>query len=244
MDFRHEDKTRDKTLKYLVFDSKFTVLGNLGKLDARGIKFITIRRKSKSLSEKIGKIPDGDWKTARIELANHKSRIIRYAEGETTDKGYGKEKLRQIFLKGNRIKHSTVITNEFDLSGERIVRKYARRWLVENEIQEHVDFFHLNRDSSGIVVKVDFDLTMTILAHNLYRLLAKEIPRYHHMTAETLFKRFTEAHGEVDVTGDRVTVKLNLRRSTPLLIEALSKETVACGWFGGKKIIIVPNNHS
>ena len=30
----------------------------------------------------------------------------------------------------------------------------------------------VNRNSSGIVVKVDFDLVMTLLAHNLYRLFA------------------------------------------------------------------------
>jgi hypothetical protein len=243
MDFYHKDKKLDKTLKFLVFDSKFTVLRNLGKIEECGIKFITIQRKSKSLLEKISKIPSGDWKTIHVEIANHKSRIIHYAEGETVNREY-KGKLRQLFLRGNHVKHSTIITNEFELSGERIVRKYARRWLIENEIQEHVDFFHLNRNSSGIVVKVDFDLTMTILAHNLYRLLAKEIPRYHHMTAKTLFNHFVESHGEVEVNTDCVVVKLNLRRSTPLLVEALSKESVECSWIGGKRIIIVPNNHS
>jgi hypothetical protein len=244
LDFYHEDRKLNQQLKFLIFDSKFTVLGNLEKINLRGIKFITIQRKSKSLLEKIDNIPNDRWKTARVELANHKSRIIHYAEGETVNKGYGKGKLRQIFLKGNHVKHSTIITNEFELSSELIVRKYARRWLIENEIQEHVDFFHLNRNSSGIVVKVDFDLTMTILAHNLYRLLAKEIPRHHHMTAKTLFNHFVESHGEVEVNRDCVIVKLNLMRSTPLLIEALSNEFVTCDWIGGKQIIIVPNNHS
>ena len=188
LDFFHSNEQENNNLKYLVFDSKATILENLGKLDDKGIKFLTIQRKSESQRKKAAEIKD--WKKARIGLENHKSRQIIYAESETTNNRYGKGKrLRQIFLKGSHVKHSCVITNDFELSAELIVRKYARRWLVENEIQEHVDFFHLNRNSSGIVIKVDFDLTMTILAHNLYRLLANEIPRYHHCTAKKSISR-------------------------------------------------------
>jgi hypothetical protein len=57
------------------------------------------------------------------------------------------------------------------------VRKYCRRWLVEKGIAEQIDFFHLNRVSSSMVIKVDFDLIMTVLAHNIYRLLASKLER-------------------------------------------------------------------
>ncbi len=69
-----------------------------------------------------------------------------------------------------RIKPALIITNDFDLSIEHIVRKYARRWIVEKTISEQIEFFHLNRLSSAMVIKVDFDLTMSILAYNLYSL--------------------------------------------------------------------------
>jgi hypothetical protein len=39
-----------------------------------------------------------------------------------------------------------------------VVRRYSRRWLVEKAISEQIEFFHLNRLSSSIVIKVDFDL--------------------------------------------------------------------------------------
>ena len=39
LDFFHSDPAADKNLKYLVFDSKFTTLENLSKLDVKGIKF-------------------------------------------------------------------------------------------------------------------------------------------------------------------------------------------------------------
>jgi hypothetical protein len=178
-----------------------------------GIKFVTIQRKSKSQQTKAAEIKN--WKTARISLANHKSRVVKYAESVTTNNKYGKGKvLRQIFIKGSHVKHSCIITNDFETSAELIIRKYALRWLIENEIQEHVDFFHLNSNSSGIVIKVDFDLTLSILAHNLYRVLAKEIPRHKHCTAQKVHRVFIEGFGELDVGETTVDVKLNLRRST------------------------------
>ena len=45
--------------------------------------------------------------------------------------------------------------------------------------EEEAIFFHLNMVSSSMVIKVDFDLTMTVLSHNLYRLLAKKSARIH-----------------------------------------------------------------
>jgi len=243
LDFYHSDEHEDKNLKYLVFDSKFTVLEKLGQLDDRGIKFLTIQRKSKNQQEKAASIKD--WKTTRISLSNHKSREVTYAESTVKNYRYGKGKnLRQVFLKGAHVKYSCIITNETELSGEQIVRKYARRWLIENEIQEHVDFFHLNRNSSGIVIKVDFDLTMTILAHNLYRLLANEIPRYQHCTAKKIFHSFIECFGEFDVGPDAVDVKLNLRRGSQLLLAALPKDNLSYQWIGNKNFNFQVGNHS
>jgi len=243
LDFYRDNEGNDKQPLYLVFDSKFTVLEKLGELDDKGVKFLTIQRKSEKQQEKAAAIKD--WKKARIGLENHKAREIIYAESETTNYRYGKGKrLRQIFLKGRHVKHSCIITNDFELSGELIVRKYARRWLIENEIQEHVDFFHLNRNSSGIVIKVDFDLTMTILAHNLYRLLANEIPRYQHCTAKKLFLEIIDCFGEFKIGDTAVDVKLNLRRSTPLFLDALPKDQFTYQWIGDKKFYFQAGNHS
>lgn len=243
LDFYHSDEQEDKKLKYLVFDSKFTVLEKLGTLDDKGIKFMTIQRKSKNQQKKASEI--NNWKTVRVGLANHKSREVTYAESEIINYRYGKGKrLRQVFLKGSHARYSCIITNDFDLGGDDIVLKYAHRWMIENEIQEHVDFFHLNRNSSGIVIKVDFDLTMTILAHNLYRLLAKEIPRYRHCTAKKIFKSFIDCFGEFDICEATVDVKLNLRRGTQLLLAALPKDSFTYHWIGEKEFSFQAGNHS
>jgi hypothetical protein len=73
-----------------------------------------------------------------------------------------------IITEHGRTKPALIITNDFELPVEKAVRKYCRRWLVEKGIAEQINFFHLNRVSSSIVIKVDFDLVMTILAHYIY----------------------------------------------------------------------------
>ena len=233
-----------KEVSYLVFDSKFTTLENLGRINAQGIKFITIQRKSKNLNEKVEQIPDSQWTTVKIEKANHKSRTAVYSEGTTTNNHYGDQPLRQIFLKGKSIKPATILTNEFSLKAEDVIRRYSKRWLVETEISEQIHFFHLNRNCSGIVVKVDFDLTMTILAHNLYRLLAAELQGYSHNRAQSLYDMFIDNYGEVEVGSDTITVKMNRKRALPLLRESIPTVIDTYSWLGDKKLLFAPNTHS
>jgi hypothetical protein len=233
-----------KKISYLVFDSKFTTLQNLGRLNDNGIKFVTIQRKSKNLNEKIQQIPDSQWKSVKIEKANHKSRSAVYSESTHINPRYGEQPLRQIFLRGNSLKSSTIITNDLKLKAEDVIRKYAQRWLVEGEISEQIHFFHLNRNCSGIVVKVDFDLTMTILAHNLYRLLAGQLPGYSHNRAQTLYDTFIDNYGDIVVGDNAITVKMNRKRALPLLRESIPRVHEPYSWLGGKHLVFTANSHT
>jgi len=63
----------------------------------------------------------------------------------TTEKKGEVKTIRQIVIKGNgKIKPAVILTNDFDLPVESIVRKYAKRWLVEKGIVQQIDFFYLN----------------------------------------------------------------------------------------------------
>jgi hypothetical protein len=162
-------------------------------------------------------------KNIKVMRANGKGRTIKACESTTALTGY-EGSVRQIFIapKG-KIKPAIIITNEFDLKLEDIVRKYSKRTLVEKNISEQVHFFHLNRNSSGIVVKVDFDLVMTILAHNLYRLFAQNLDGYSHCESKTLFNKFISNAGEIIITEIYVTVKLKKKRTLPLILEEFSE---------------------
>ena len=243
LDFYREGTGQN--VSYVVFDSKFTTLENMGRINKEGIKFITIQRKSKNLNEKIQQIPDAQWKTVKIEKANHKSRTVTYSESTTLNSRFDDEcTLRQIFIKGSNIKPATILTNEFNLKAVEVIRKYSKRWLIETDISEQIHFFHLNRNCSGIVVKVDFDLTMTILAHNLYRLLASELPGYSHKRALSLYETFIKNNGDVVVGNDEITVKMNRKRALPLLRESIPQSDATYSWLSGKKLVFTANTHS
>jgi len=241
LDFRHDDPKVNQKVKYLVFDSKFTTYGNLGKINRRGFKFITIQRKSKGLEAKIAEIPESKWKNLQIAKANNKHRTVCVSEDKVTLKQYGGGEVRQLFIKrGDGSKPAIIITNDFESNAQFIVQKYAQRWLVETEISEQIHFFHLNRNSSGIVVKVDFDLTMTILAHNLYRLLASHMESYSRCEARTIYNKFIDNAGEVTWEKEGgITVTLKRKRHLPLLQEALLPYSdLTYSWLGDKTLSI------
>ncbi len=151
-----------------------------------------------------------------------------------------------IAITGNgKIKPALIITNDFELPLEQIIRKYARRWLVEQEIDEHIQFFHLNRVSSSMVIKVDFDLTMSILAHNLYRLLAADLPGFSHSTAVSLFEKFIDNGGQVRIDDDVVMVVLKKKRHVPLLLSALERfQNQPISWMQNRKIRFITDTRS
>ena len=189
-------------------------------------------------------MPDSDWKTAKVEKDNHKSRSVEYYESVCFNPKYGDEPLRQVFIKGRGLKPATIITNDFFLGVDGVIRKYARRWLIETDISEHIHFFHLNRNCSGIVVKVDFDLTMTMLAHNLYRMLARNLPGFTHNAATTLYDKFIDNSGNVIVGREEITVRLNRKRHLPLLRESLPVYDGTYPWLGNKKLVFDAETHS
>lgn len=215
-------------LSYLVFDSKFTTYENLARLDPE-IKFITIRRRGKNVVEGLHALSSSAWKKVRVPAADGKGRTLRVNDSHVFLRDYGK-KVRQIAITGHgKIKPALIITNDFDRDLDRIIRAYARRWLVEKEISEQIEFFHLNRVSSSVVIKVDFDLTMSILAHNLLRLFAQDLQGYEHQTAQTLYNKFLANWGTVEISPQQVAFKLNKKRNLPLLLTAMEQ-------FQGKRI--------
>jgi hypothetical protein len=235
--YRKGNKKKENKLRYIVFDSKFTNYENLRKLDKDGVKFITIRRRGKLILDRISKLPEKGWSNIRVECAGNKHRTLRVYDEITTLAGYDKD-IRQITITGNgKIKPAIIITNDFDMPIEQVIRKYARRWLVEKTISEQIDFFHLNLVSSSMVIKVDFDLTMSILAHNLYRLLALKLDRYSHLSAQGLYDKFILNSADIDIEENTIIVNLKKKRALPLILEVMgSVSKLKYPWLANKTV--------
>ena len=219
LDFYSTDNSTE--LKYLVFDSKFTTYGNLRKLDEKEVKFITIRRRGDRIIQELESLPASAWKTLRVPTSGSRSRLLKIYEQHLTPKDYGRP-LRQIAISSSgRSKPALIITNDLTLPSEQIVRKYARRWLVEKGISQQIEFFHLNKLSDAMVIKVDFDLTMTLLAYNLLRLLAADLVGYSQATPISLYNQFLRNSGHVEILSEKIKVYLNKKRNLPALLTAM-----------------------
>ena len=119
------------------------------------------------------------------------------------------------------------------MSARDILTRYARRWLVEKSISEQIDFFHLNLVSSSIVVKVDFDLTMTLIANTLYKLLAKKLRGFEDATAKSIFSKFIDNGAEIQISHPKIKVELRKRVHNPLIFEAeIFNHDVPIPWYG------------
>lgn len=245
LDFYKKTGANKKDLKYLVFDSKFTNYENLNKLDKQGIKFLTIRRRGKNIVERLDNLPKSSWKTIRVEASGNKKRTLQVHEEELELKDY-EGNIRQVCITGNgKIKPAIIITNDFDLPTDSIVRKYAKRWLIEKEISEQISFFHLNNVSSSMVIKVDFDLTMSILTHNLYRLISKDLERFEKTSDQSIYEKFLQNSADIYIEQDKIIVKYKKKRNLPLLLDTIKKyEDYKYSWLGKKNVIFEGASYS
>lgn len=199
----------------LVFDSKFTTYAKLSQLNAGGVKFITLRRRGKKLIKNLDKI--GSWKRIQVPHAKRKYPNPQVHESIVLLKEYDGQ-LRQIIVRGNgHEKPAFLISNDFDTPSELIVGNYARRWRVENVISEAVKFFNLNALSSPILVKVHFDVIMTMIADTFYSLLAKKLRGFEHCDASKIYRHFVKGKGKIKTFGDQLTVTFPRKAHNPIL---------------------------
>ena len=102
-------------------------------------------------------------------------------------------KVRQIAIKNiGRDEPTLLITNDLTTPGKNLFARYAERMMVENELDVYIGGFHLDALTSGVPLNVDLYTTLTVVAGNLYRLLALKLSRYEHATPETLWRDFLD----------------------------------------------------
>jgi transposase len=208
-------KTRRGLTPTFVFDSKFTSYSNLSTLTEQGVKFITLRRRGKKLLDNIDHLEP--WKRINIPHEKRKYPNPLVHESVVEMSNYNGH-LRQVIIRGNgREKPAFLITNDFESPVELLVSNYSRRWRVENVIAEAVKFFNLNTLSSPILIKVHFDIIMTMIADTLYGMLAKKLRGFEDCDAPKIYRDFVRGKGKITVRGGDLTVIFPKRAHNPIL---------------------------
>jgi hypothetical protein len=90
-----------------------------------------------------------------------------------------------------------LLTNQLSRSASHLIGRHAQRMLIENNIEDAIDFFHMDALSSAVAMKVNCDLQLTLMASSLYRLLAVRIGnRYEVAKSRHLFRDFVDASAD------------------------------------------------
>ncbi len=202
-------------LPTFIFDSKFTTYPKLSELNNQKIKFVTLKRRGKKEIEMVDTLEG--WERIRIPHAKRKYPNPYVHESYVELNKYDGT-VRQLIVRGNgREKPTFLITNDFDTDKALILGNYARRWRVENGIAEAVKFFHLNALSSPILVKIYFDIAMTLIADTLYSMLTKRLRGFENCDAPKVYRNFIRGKGTVTVNDNDVTVTYPKRAHNPIL---------------------------
>lgn len=222
----------------LIFDSKLTTYGNLSKLNEQGVQFITLRRRSPQLVQELLSRPRSAWRRIELDGVSRQYRTPRILDERITLADYSGP-LRQIAVTDLGHEEPTLLlTNQLRRSAATLIKRYARRMLIENNIEDGVSFFHMDALSSAVALKVNCDVQLTLMASSLYRCLAQQIGNgYETAKSRHLFRDFIDASATIDIDERSINVRFQKRAHNPLLLAAgLDKTDVRVPWLGNKRL--------
>ena len=226
--------------KELIFDSKLTTYANLNRLNQMGIAFITLRRRSRQLLADIQDTPVSAWRRIELEAVSRAYRTPKILDSKITLTDY-QGPLRQLTITDLGHEEPTLLlTNQLKASPSKLIGRYAQRMVIENGIQDGVDFFHLDALSSVVAMKVNCDVVLTVMASSLYRLLGSQVAEgYETAKSKHIFRDLINATAQVVITESDISIRLQKRAHNPLLIAAgLHNTAISIPWLAHKRLQI------
>jgi hypothetical protein len=225
----------------LIFDSKLTTYANLNKINNMEIDFITLRRRSPKMLAEIAQKPRSAWKKIQLEGVGRIYSTPRILDQEISLTNY-EEPIRQITIADLGHEEPTLLlTNQLRRSPPKLITRYAQRMVIENSIEDGIDFFHMDALSSAVAMKVNCDLQLTLMASSLYRLFAFEVGNgYQVAKSRHIFRDFIDAVAKVTITKKEIFVRFQKRAHNPLLLAAgFHKKDVRIPWLKNKRLRLV-----
>ena len=191
---------------------------------------------------RVERLPADRWQHCQITQAKGKRRRVQYVDDRVRLEDYDGT-ARQLIVTGlGRESPTFFLTNDLPQpqTARDLIRTYASRNHVENQLGEQITFFHLDCLCSDVRLNVDFDLTLTVLADLLYRRLAGRLKGFEQASPSKLFRKFVDTPGAIEITSRAVIVRLTNRAHNPVLKEGgLTEPTRPVPWLGGRSVKLV-----
>ena len=231
---RHWEAATGQLPSLLVFDSKVTTGAGLAELHDAGLRFITLRARTATLTAQLESLPDSQWTTITLDRrgAHNKPQVH---EQDVTVRGCPTP-LRQIAVRGLGHDHPTLIlTNDRASPPKQIVGRYAKRMRIEQRLAEQIRSFHLDSLSSAVALNVDLDTTLTVWAAAAYDHLRHRLPGYEQMTPDTIWRRFISTSGQITIEPNQVTCRLARRTYSPIM-RSTNLPPTQIPWWNGRPL--------
>jgi transposase len=225
----------------VIFDSKLTTYAKLDWLNQQGIHFITLRRRSPKLLRQAVNAPSSAWRRIELSGVSRQYKQPRVLDQRIALPDY-QGPIRQLIITDLGHEQPTfLLTNQLRRSSSKLIGRYARRMLIENNIEDSIDFFHMDALSSAVAMKINCDLQLTLMASSLYRLLAARLNNgYANAKSRHLFQDFVDASATIDIGDREITVLFQKRAHNPLLLAAgFDKTDHVIPWLGRKRLRLV-----
>jgi len=222
----------------LIFDSKLTTYANLNKLNQHNVQFITLRRRGPQLVHDLLARPRSAWRQITLDGVSRIYKTPRILDEQVTLTDYAGP-IRQIAITDLGHEEPTLLlTNQLRRSAAKLIERYARRMLIENNIEDGVSFFHIDALSSAVALKVNCDIQLTLMASGLYRHLGQRLGNgYAVAKSRHLFQDFIDATALIMIDEQTICVQFQKRAHNPLLIAAgFDKTDIRIPWLGNKRL--------
>jgi hypothetical protein len=225
----------------LIFDSKLTTYAYLDRLNRMGVRFITLRRRHPKMMAEIAATPLSAWQQIELEGVSRRYRTPRILDQRITLDDY-QGPIRQLVITALGHEEPTLLlTNQTKRTARKLIGRYAQRMVIENNIADGIDFFHMDALSSAVAMKVDCDLQLTLLASSLYRLLGHRVGNgYQQAKSRHLFRDLIDATAQITITDGEIEVQFQKRAHNPLLLGAGFDQTdLPIPWLDRKRLRFV-----
>ena len=224
-----------KAPQHLVFNSKLTTYAGLDRLDAAGITFITLRRRSPKLLAEVADLPASAWRTVELDVPHRKYRTPRFYEQKARplQRAY-----RQFFITDLGHDEPTILlTNDAALDRQEshhpLRQAHAHRECARRRgaLLPHRRAVLIGR----LQGRLRHGAARARIG--LYRLMARRMRGYDDAQARQIFRDLIDMPADVAITENEITVRFHRRAHLPIVLASgLFDKPVKVPWWNGRSL--------